>query len=171
LALSEKTRGSTYHERLSLAAMYNMDFSCDACRVTALFGSEQKSNRESAIATREIVTTLTKKNTLNDLIFVNYDSEIDSSELWDKIRYFTTEQKVQLWNDSYPFLKIEEQNDEDSKEVFDNLTTAYFHDFILKAKHVLFTLFTLPKHYPSYEIKRTEAIIQCFCDGGDSVGE
>ena len=37
LALSERTRGSVYEERLSLAQMYGLTMSADACRTTALF--------------------------------------------------------------------------------------------------------------------------------------
>jgi hypothetical protein len=63
--------------------------------------------------------------------------------------------------------KSNEETDEESEEVFDNLTTAYFHDFIIQAKHVLFKLFTMPEHYPKYEMKRTEAIIHCYLNGNN----
>jgi hypothetical protein len=167
LALSEKTRGKVYQERLSLANMYNVEFACDACRITAIFGNSKTSNRIGSIATREVTTQIIKKNTLNDPVFVNYDaeSEIDSSELWDEINYFTVQEKVTLWNECYPYVAIDEENDEDALEVFDNLTSAYFHDFIIKAKFFLYSIFTMPKHEPTHAHKRTEAIIKCFTTG------
>lgn len=167
LALSEKTRGKTYQERLSLANMYNVEFAADACRVTALFGSEASSNRAGSVATREVSAQITKKNIFNDPDFLAYDSEseIDSSELWDQITYFSPQEKVTLWNECFPYVKIEEDNDDDLLEVFDNMTSAYFHDFIPKAKYFLYSIFKQAKHAPKHAQKRTEAIIKCFSNG------
>ncbi|MGK2231136.1 MAG: hypothetical protein ACI92O_000294 [Colwellia sp.] len=167
LALSEKSRGKAYQERLTLSNMYNMEFSCDACRITAIFGNEKTSNRVGSIATREVKKQIIKNNVLNDPSFINYDaeSEIDSSELWDEIKYFTANEKVALWNHCYPYIAIQEEIEADALEVFENLTSEYFHDFIIKAKFFLYYVFSMAKHEPKHDQKRTEAIIKCFNQG------
>lgn len=163
LALSEKTIGKTYAERLSLCAMYNVDFQADACRTTALFGADNSSRKGSVIA-REVEKDFIKVNTINSTLFKEYDSEkeIDSANLWDEINTLSPQQKANLWNECYPFCKIEEANDDDLNEVFNNLTDVYFHDFTNQVKHVLYTVFSMPEHTPSAFEKRTEAIIRCF---------
>jgi hypothetical protein len=164
LALSEKTVGTTYHERLSLAAMYNVEFSADACRTPALFGSEF-SERQGSVIAREVKEEVTKYNTINSNFFKGYDSEseIDSSNLWDEIRYFTAQEKASLWNECYPHISIDDEDDDsDIEEVFDNLSNNYFHDFVTKAKTVLFAQFSMPEHEPSAFEKRTESIARCF---------
>lgn len=167
LALSEKTKGKVYQERLALANMYNMEFSADSCRMQALFGNNKTSLRAGSVAEREATKEITKHNTLRDLNFVNYDaeSEIDSTELWDRIHYLTPQEKASLWNKCFPHVKIEEENDDDALEVFENLTNAYFHDFVPKAKYILYSTFTMPNHKPKHSQKRSEAIIKCFNKG------
>jgi len=163
LALSEKTIGSTYHERLSMCSMYDIEFSADACRTTALFGSD-KSERKGSVIAREVNKEVTKYNTMNSTFFKGYDSEseIDSSNLWDEINYFTSQEKAELWNDCYPHILIEEETDEDIEEVFENLTNHCFHEFVMKAKAVLYRFFAMPEHEPTSFEKRTESIARCF---------
>ncbi|GAA5138468.1 hypothetical protein GCM10025767_20910 [Thalassotalea piscium] len=163
LALSEVSRGNIYAERLALAQMYEMAFYADCTRTTALFGSND-SHREGSVIARQVHKEVTKENTMKSLEFIEYDgeSEIDTSTLWDLIQGMTSLEKAQLWNKCYPTMPIDREGDDEIEEVFENLTSCYFHYFISEAKHVLYQLFTMPNHEPSHLLKRSEAITRYF---------
>lgn len=163
LALSEKTLGKAYAERLSLCSMYGVKLQADACRTTALFGGDDSSRKGSVLA-REVKKDIVKANTINSTLFKEYDSEkeIDSSSLWDEINYLPAQKKADLWNECYPTCRIDDESDEDIEEVFDNLTCAYFHEFTNKVKYALYAIFSMPEHEPTAFEKRTEAIARCF---------
>lgn len=165
LALSETTRGKVYQERLTLAHMYNVEFFADASRTCALFGHEN-STRKGSIQARLVKVQIAKDNTLRSVEYLDYDgeSEIDSTNIFDKVSALTSYEKGALWNACYPICKIDIETDTDDEieEAFDNLTSAYFHEFISKAKEVYYSMFTQPKHEPSFSEVRSHAITRCF---------
>lgn len=164
-ALSEKTKGTVYKERLALAKMYSLECQLDACRTPALFGREASSNRLGSKTSRQVTSELILFNTLKSVDFKNYDgeSEIDRGELFDEINSLSPQAKAHLWNECKLGGDIDlDDTDDGIEEVFENLTNAYFHYFIEKAKCVLVYLFKHQEHEPSHHQKRTESIVRIF---------
>ena len=165
-ALSEVTKGDVYQSRLNLARVHGIECQLDCTRTTAFFGSNS-GNRVGSVAAREVEKEISEDNAKQSIEYLSYDddTEWDETRVVDHINELTPSEKATLWNKCFPYCAMDTgDSDEDLEEVFDNLFCSYFRDFISKAKKYIIESFVKPSHVPSYDEKRSAAIIKIYTE-------
>lgn len=177
LGLSEVSKGGVYQERLTLAQMYGVEFSCDASRITALFGNQAQCKRAGNKQIRDIEQEQAKKTIHNqyapDLSTYSAEDEFDEPMLIDEVNNLEAHEKIALWNSCYPACKLDyDPEDIDSSlECFESCFEAYFTNFISKVKHQFKELFKQSFTKLSGSQLREEAITQLFLKCADQRGQ
>lgn len=181
LGLSEVSPGTIYQERVDLANMHNIEMSCDACRLRAIFGAEETSGRKGSVMSRKVHSELKEINTKTSNYFFNYDREHEFDEPVIHEHLLSEFEKdtnafVKTWNtvmgtnwtidvscmdfaDAYSYFE----------ELLNSLPGIIENEFISKWKNHYWKQFTTSKHNPSSFVKRSESVSRLFtvgdCDG------
>jgi hypothetical protein len=177
LGLSEVSLGGAYEERLLLAQMYGFTSSCDASRITAIFGSQEKCKRAGNRKIRDIQneqTSIAKHNKFSpDLQTYSVEDEWEDPMLIDEVNNLEVEGKIALWNSCYPACKLDYDHDDvdGSLEAFDLCFDAYFYSFIEMLKQKFKALFKQKLLVLKGSSLREEAITQLFLKCNEQRGQ
>jgi hypothetical protein len=177
LGLSDVSKGGVYEERLLLAQMYNVNFSCDASRITAIFGNQEECKRAGNREIRDIQRDQSEKEFHNtyspDLATYSANDEWEDPMIINEVNNLHTQDKIDLWNTCYPVCKLDFEKDdiEGSLESFDACFDAYFYDFISKVKHEFKALFKQNITKFNGSQLREEAITRLFLKCNEQRGQ
>jgi hypothetical protein len=177
LGLSEVSLGGAYEERLLLAQMYGITSSCDASRITAIFGSQEKCSRAGNRKIRDIQneqTAIAKHNRFSpDIQTYCVDDEWEDPMLIDEVNNLEVEDKIALWNSCYPACQLDYDHDDvdGSLEAFDLCFDAYFYNFIEMVKQKFKALFKQKLLVLKGSNLREEAITQLFLKCNEQRGQ
>ena len=177
LALSEKSRGKLYSDRSTIASIYGVECSADACRSAAVMGNEETSERCGSVMLRHIHEELTEQNTSRSPDFYNYDhdEEIDEPMLQDAAFNHIDEDVhgfIDSWNQvmGSPWsIDISDMELDEAHEHCKNTLIefpAIISDELVKGlKKMYWKVFTMKKHEPDSFAKRTETFARIFAVG------
>lgn len=177
LGLSEVSLGGAYEERLALAKMYGLHFSCDASRITAIFGSQEKCSRAGNRKIRDIqqdqISIAQHNKFAPDLQTYSGDDEWEDPMIIDEVNNLEVEDKIALWNSCYPACQLDYDNDDvdGSLEAFDLCFDAYFYNFIEMVKQKFKALFKQKLLVLKGSNLREEAITQLFLKCNEQRGQ
>lgn len=177
LGLSEVSLGGVYEDRLTLANMYGISFTCDASRITALFGSQEKCSRAGNRKIRDIQeeqASIKKHNKYApDIEPYNIDDEWEDPMLIDEVNNLDVQNKIALWNSCYPACQLDydEYDIDGSAETFDLCFEGYLCNFIDIVKHKFKSLFKQPLIELQGSQLREEAITQLFLKCNEQRGQ
>ncbi|MEZ9699041.1 DUF6884 domain-containing protein [Vibrio sp. 10N.261.46.E12] len=174
LALSEKTRGKLYSERTTLANMYGVLCTADACRSAAVMGNEDESARCGSVMLRQIHEEVTQENTFKSPWFTKYDNETEldtpllhetaSSYIEDDVNGF-----VDSWNNAMSYdweLDIRGMEEDEAKEYCLDMLIAFpqiLSDVLITClKQIYWRVFSMKDHEPESFDKRTETFARLF---------
>ncbi|ELA9367450.1 hypothetical protein QUN99_003340 [Vibrio parahaemolyticus] len=177
LALSEKSRGNLYSERLGLARAYGRKVSADCCRTTALFGGSS-SKRQGTLVMNDLQPKMIEKAISNSGEYIAYNqyNEWDEPALHDKaFEYLDSNpvQFVELWNEKQDYnWKIDVNAFNDDTEL-----SSYMQELILNypsiledeltdvLKKLFIRWFEEDRHIPAATELRAQAIAHIFTHG------